>query len=730
MDSMKVFLPEELESFLDRGEVLITADSSPSWLVTNFSAECWQIKIPGLSYFSENKWHRTLLVDWALKLPGGFLTHGRWARLLTHVKLLAVASLEAPNATATTPRSLETFCNHLMALCEHLIIHYLDQVAEEGLSFITPTEIERFCADHIVMGIAGTGAWLHRLRNFFRSLLNLKGQEFIFTKTPTLITTNKTFPAREFLIEGLDESEIDEVVVRLRQLNWFSSAGKISFSKIAHAIDVDFSRIGRSKLRLNFFLEALEIRNLSQINRLNSSSRRAKVSVRQHTALAQVERGITQSSQRILFDKMCDLPNFAKSISSLKDSPLAQADFFQISLPLHGGTRGRTPTLPMPIALLMYDRMLNWVLNYTAPLFEYVGEIVVQYRSMPRARYGVNEAKAFKENPIPHNLQPLGIDQFATAANRKNAPRNFWTEPQEAGIGAEQYQGMGLMDALRLNLAVLVGLTAAFTMRRHGEVARLDIFSLCEINGRCYIDVECEKKGSDGINPRIRRPIPRLLYDGLNLQRKFTLRLRAIDSQNHVRTDDRLWKVLALQCGNKNLLFSPCASTINESLDMFCDWIRVPLDLNGARWYLRLHECRRFGALSFFRLSGQENTLPTLSWFLGHSDISHTWRYIKEDLTGSEISEIEAAMAIEAVMTYQAEGADKGVIDLRKILQRHFNADRLDLIATEDIEEFLELKHREGLFTVFPRSIITADGQQTVIVIQLTRVPYATIDEG
>lgn len=74
-----------------------------------------------------------------------------------------------------------------------------------------------------------------------------------------------------------------------------------------------------------------------------------------------------------------------------------------------------------------------------------------------------------------------------------------------------------------------------------------------------------------------------------------------------------------------------------------------------------------------FHFGGLENSLPALSWFMGHEDVGETWRYIKESLTGKELSASEAALATSAVCS---DDQSHGVQQLRNILVKHFGTEK------------------------------------------------------
>jgi hypothetical protein len=229
--------------------------------------------------------------------------------------------------------------------------------------------------------------------------------------------------------------------------------------------------------------------------------------------------------------------------------------------------------------------------------------------------------------------------------------------------------------------------------------------------GRSYLQFEISKLHIDGARARAIRPLPAFLARVIRTQQEFSRFLVAVHAPIDPRVTDALFAVPGhVGCRRANKFF------VYTNLDLLCDYFETARDVKGQRWYLRPHECRRFFALTFFHAQGQEACLPALSWMLGHSNLQHTWRYIKEQLTGSEISHSEAMFAHAAITGESASGAAK---QLRATVLKHFSAARLELIDPQDVQALLELLHAEGRYRAEPCSIRTSDGYRHTILIHL-----------
>jgi len=147
---------------------------------------------------------------------------------------------------------------------------------------------------------------------------------------------------------------------------------------------------------------------------------------------------------------------------------------------------------------------------------------------------------------------------------------------------------------------------------------------------------------------------------------------------------------------------------LSESLDL--------VDVHGERWIVLPHQLRRYFAMTFFHFGGAENALPALSWFMGHENIEETWHYIKESLTGREISASEAAMATAAVCSADESAGAKA---LRDIIQKHFGCESLSLMNEDEILDYLEMLAEQGVYTVSPVQVRCGKSQKYTVLISI-----------
>lgn len=118
--------------------------------------------------------------------------------------------------------------------------------------------------------------------------------------------------------------------------------------------------------------------------------------------------------------------------------------------------------------------------------------------------------------------------------------------------------------------------------------------------------------------------------------------------------------------------------------------------------------------MTFFHSEGEESSLPALAWLMGHHDVEETWRYVKESMTGKEISHAEACMAMAAVNSGDSsESAQR----LKALLFKHFGCDDLAVLDHDDVLEYLEMLSEERKISVRPIQIATGDRSTFTVLI-------------
>jgi hypothetical protein len=367
-------------------------------------------------------------------------------------------------------------------------------------------------------------------------------------------------------------------------------------------------------------------------------------------------------------------------------------------------------TTPVPIALRTMNEAIRFVLVYGEPLVDLTLDFGRKVHSAGAEYSSFDEA--FNELSIPSSLIPLKICKARSSYNNLHGRTGRDDRNQSgASIAAKMVrESMSLEDAIIFLIISVYILTASLTAKRKSAIQNASTNCVTGTKGQYDITCDLAKVNFEDVRAEITRPIPNLLAIGLELIKRFTeewTELFGVSKQTKL-----FW--IPYMLGPGNVL---TYASVDNLLNRFSDYIELPIDDNNRRWYIRTHECRRFFAIVFFWQFKYSN-LTALQWMLGHADPQHTYAYIKEVLTGSELTQEEARFTSYAIKTKES---DEGLDQLRSLVMSHFNTFDVNLIEEDDLDLYLESLLEQGYYKIVPHSIKTKAGVSYKILFEITK---------
>ncbi len=293
-----------------------------------------------------------------------------------------------------------------------------------------------------------------------------------------------------------------------------------------------------------------------------------------------------------------------------------------------------------------------------------------------------------------HDLSPNavltgGLDDPAAESAARDLSISRWTirhtgaaRGRGRGLSRSEYHpqlraNVGLWDLLRVLYGAVQLIVGALMARRVSELVQLRCLS-CIDDSRTYLLFHNAKSGVMGNRQVLARPIPPIAVRAVGLIQRLQRSLLdagLIDSQHP----------LTAYPTSRGISFARATGeTFGNSLDYFFDYIEMPLDDHGRRYYLRQHQLRRFFAMTFF-WSNSFGGMDTLREFLGHTDATHLYHYITESTPGEVLRGVKAEWAAEALRT-QISAADS----LADLVEDHFGTRQFRLLDTEDLTEYID----------------------------------------
>ena len=644
---MDAQLPKHITEFFERTTKIIDHRYHPRWLISNFHEPLWKVDV-GLEDLREvkGKLRGGIELNWAFRFPGYRFTEEEYAVPLKQAKLILIAGVDC----CFTGAGLSKLS--IGRLHRFLILYSEYLAVKYGVIF------------------QRQGFQIAELDDVTDFLLNVEaagvaGTGFYVERWENFLSHNcsdidpESECVREFLIKD----------------NAYDRYGRIKSDYVANAIEIDYRR-----LRLSSYMRCY----ISLYNR-------------KKTEIA--ERNYSFISQAI------DAANCFKVLSEVMRKNVIDSSGWQLS-DSHGvierckifrtAQGSRTKTMPPSVSKNLIYRCCRWMIDSAQEIEMFVEKIC---------------AKALDISDNSPDLKPMRclweaeqvINLPEALLTIKNAGvRTLRLFSKEDSKHSAKFPICFL--AVRLHMAVCFMTITLLSCSRRSEILELGKDALLSRNGRYYLSILLRKSGLAGSRLSVRKPVPKLVEQCISSLSRIEANLSKIMRYEDPLSEKRVFFKTSVQriCPLEKDDVIPILSLLSKFLGL--------LGSDGKEWKLKPHQLRRHFAMTFFHSGGGEDSLPALAWFMGHENISSVWRYVKEDLTGREISEAEAAMATAALFS---SDESEGVARLRKIVLEHFGCDEMSVMNEEDTLDYLEMLAERGVFAVQPIQLKT--GRRTTV---------------
>ncbi|HEP8957242.1 TPA: hypothetical protein VDU78_002091 [Pseudomonas aeruginosa] len=483
----------------------------------------------------------------------------------------------------------------------------------------------------------------------------------------------------EYLSRSIEGIESLSISSHLEKLGALDCSGNLNLRFAASALGIDYKRLSQSPEFRKYLAHDLGGESRYQPN--DKDNERRKLTVALSNWLA----------------------TFCELLSSLPIKSQAELDdhylILDIVRPFRARGDSRTRTLPLSTGRSLIFGCSKWMIDIYPVLSVYLSEII----SLSRAIMDGSNVSLFTALSISEGIVPVPDGIVSTF----DVNRRMQSGSLDAKIRAKFPFSIFL---LRIHTAVCFCLLGVLTSCRRGELVELGSKASYEVSGRFYLSVLLRKTGIYNIREPMEKPIPRLVDECLvSLSELKDLWQKIAPSSDTLFMSQAFFKV---NVRGAYPFTVADAYVVLKELSEFLDLV----DSSGERWVVLPHQLRRYFAMTFFHFGGLENSLPALSWFMGHDDIEKTWRYIKESLTGKELSASEAALATSAVCS---DDQSNGVNQLRHILIKHFGSEKINVMHEDELRDYLELLSEKGVYTATPIQINAGKRKKYTVAISI-----------
>lgn len=388
---------------------------------------------------------------------------------------------------------------------------------------------------------------------------------------------------------------------------------------------------------------------------------------------------------------------------------------------LHDLPEPHTPWIPLKTALKYTKEALRWVSIYQDPLIAFYIQSVGTFNE---SKWFNNRDNQIRSNNtlskyrdewiarhVPPELRPLNIGQW-TSWFIKSAPNPY----------CNQRECPSLNDAMQVLVGAVIVLLGMLKPIRESEVLSLPRHCIKFVKGDGYwIEHELRKAGIFTKAPTIERPIPWIAAKGISgLITLGDYVAAATKSKDIYATESLLFLPEFLKAATfTGRLTSP--ATMSLFLNRFCDYVDIPTDEYGRRWYVRIQEMRKSFLITLFWCF-RFASLDAARWMAGHAGIEELYAYIQANFPGDELPTLYAEYA--ALQLWQFSRGDRGetenVEELYRNVCAHFGVREINLIPADELTEWLALAFEKGLYDIEPYTVQVAGATSVAIAFRIT----------
>lgn len=319
-------------------------------------------------------------------------------------------------------------------------------------------------------------------------------------------------------------------------------------------------------------------------------------------------------------------------------------------------------------------------------------------------QYLCNETKLLgvKYWSIKYNLTSLWKTVHSKEVEKESTSTFFF-------LLREKNEGLlELVQSMYGAIQIVVGFMMA---ARQGELTDLPIDCMDEANRWLYLLTR--KSGYGDSRSLDARPIPAVAADMIQEIKEMHRRLQSagLPKANGI-----------FHTPNWDGGFSESAASYNAALDLFLDFINLPLCEDEKRFYFRQHQLRRGFAILFFS-SASFAGMETLQWFMRQIDPKHLHNYLTNSIPGSIFRTLKAAAAAIMVRDGRQE-----TVELAAHVEKMFNVSSHELMNERVFNKYVlhvDSLLANGEVEIEPVFFETADGTRYKIAV----VIYGEDDE-
>lgn len=693
-------------------------DFTASWLLSSIDAPVWRISKGKETRYVDGELTNYYEYRWSTKLyDGSNLVDAQNSMLLQGMQRLAFLAREIPGGP-TTLTTFKGFLWSLNFLVRWAFVH--GDVLDPRRHILTRMTRQHFTDLFIDLSKGGTVFALRYPERLLQALFPLA-----LGRNPTNQELNDPQNLPSNVCERVSAWSRDQGY--LAKVNR-SASGELMIRStiIADLLDVDAETVRGGHMWKAFIGQfGASDDGVGNIGRLIASPGCREMPTQRALTIDEARAaGVSEKTLHKYFDDIKIVVSLHRHLPSVCPDPMMfhPQELRQVILGA-SETSSHTPWVPLPVAMAYTTEALRWVTVYGEDL---VSVFLQAYQALHAQGLLVSAPMPDTDNPTngeivsAHKEAVAKRDQFLAGVSFPDslAPLNIMGWGSYVNLdGKKAFSRLrmspSMLDAIMVLVGAITVVVAMVKPMRESEFRALKRECLFYAAGDGYwLCQDMRKRNIEDIRPLDSRPIPVIAAKSIQLLRRLTDGIKRIVGTNDPWVLDSLVTLPAFGRYEANIENVLTARQLIMLLDAFCDYVALPPDKKGRRWYLRIHEMRKSFLITFF-WTYRYASLDAARWIAGHSDVSHVYAYIQANFPGEELPSLEAEYASHVLRDYRDAGTPAGMRDvdlLYRTVCDHFSVRDVSWIDESMLRDWLELQFESHEFAIVPYSVRTPDG--------------------
>lgn len=670
------------------------------WLLTSFLANVWETTNRGREELVNGQWQNTIRIDWRIRLPNGaLLTDARYETLLTLAKKIAFFTRSDLVAGKSAPAAWRNAIGILIGIIRWAVLHEERFLPEQyGLRLLDQPALDW------LFGLIAEGGLAHALQISQRILAAMYLGAHGVASPQSLLDKPYTIPTAEIgpLVHWLECQD------GYKQAHAGAHYGKryLKRDPLARLISENPSTLIAPNVAR--FLRQFEP-DFSNESLLVPLQQDTEFPSQKIEPIQEISGGVgSERSVEAVAQVIATILDAHRHVPDLLPEPahISLRRAMSIAKRL---TRPSSHTLFMPVnsGLAYLNMAMRFVHAYGETIVGFYLAVIADYKPNTRnpdlnksLNRRLNDWHIASGEPI---AAILNITEFRRSEAKPDFSR-LRTNPT-------------LDEALRVLIGSCIVCMALLKPSREDELTHLKRNCVREDAGGHWINFKLGKSNAGEAWQDEDRPIPVIATKAIHLLQRLGNGLSTLFAENRKVGDNLFYLPRAKGKG----ALAATGDLLSNHLDVFCDFVGLPPDSEGRRWYVRIHEMRKWFLLLLF-WSGRFDVLDAARWIAGHTDAEHIYAYFEKEFPGEELPRLEAEYSIDRLYRREQErrrekndaGNKDGADALYEVVLRHFNVESLTMVPESEWTGYVQSLRNDDKFRLEPHSIFGENGRDVV----------------